>query len=228
MEQRLNDTNHVGGASEINAAGLTHLWSPLAAEALLLFKGGQRQMVTCHSVCMSDSLWVCWADNRCYGEMCFIRLGIMQDAPKEEDTPVKLDKRLFEGTTHVYFFASCTTALSNSVNTIRFNNVFLNIGQSYNPVTGIFTCPISGVYQFFFSTNFGRGKTTNLWLVHDGKKVIISHTDMPGHTSPNLQMALLYIKKWSHVWIEQSSGQSWSSPTAHTTTFGGILLHAMP
>ncbi|XP_015217629.1 multimerin-2-like isoform X2 [Lepisosteus oculatus] len=128
----------------------------------------------------------------------------------------------------VYFFFSYPKPVTGAVDVIKFSHEFVNIGNAYNSVTGIFACPVTGVYQLFFSTNFGRREATNLWLVKDGQKVLISHMDLPANTTGNLVMALLELRKGSHVWVTQEVGHSWSDVPYHTIYFGGYLLHALP
>ncbi|XP_043911209.1 complement C1q tumor necrosis factor-related protein 4-like isoform X2 [Protopterus annectens] len=127
---------------------------------------------------------------------------------------------------HVYFFACYTKTVVGAMDPIRYDNVFVNVGDSYKAATGIFTCPTSGVYQFFFGINFGRGSMTNVWLVQDGKRIIINHSDLPGLTSLNQQVLLLKAKKGSQIWVIQEKGNSWSAPEYPAITFGGVLLHA--
>lgn len=47
-----------------------------------------------------------------------------------------------------YITSDVTTSASQPV---IFDSVYLNIGSGYNPVSGLFTCPVSGIYAFSVS-----------------------------------------------------------------------------
>jgi hypothetical protein len=53
---------------------------------------------------------------------------------------------------------------------IRWNVVVLNKGGGYNPITGLFTAPISGVYNISFSTH-SSGGAMNVRLTRNGSEV---------------------------------------------------------
>ncbi|RXM91905.1 Complement C1q-like protein 4, partial [Acipenser ruthenus] len=107
---------------------------------------------------------------------------------------------------------------------IKFNQVLLNIGSAYNNETGRFTCPYSGVYQFFFSVNSGQGNTTDLWLMVDGNKMILNHVDLQNYTTGNLSFIMMKLSKGNVVWVMQENGSSWSDDSSRTITFGGMLI----
>jgi len=53
---------------------------------------------------------------------------------------------------------------------IRWNVVVLNKGGGYNPSTGLFTAPISGVYNISFSAH-SQGGAMNVRLTRNGSEV---------------------------------------------------------
>ena len=48
---------------------------------------------------------------------------------------------------------------------IQFPEVRLNIGEAYNASTGVFTCPYTGVYNFFYSVMSAPGESVDVSLV---------------------------------------------------------------
>ncbi|KAI1897339.1 hypothetical protein AGOR_G00082300 [Albula goreensis] len=69
------------------------------------------------------------------------------------------------GMTSVHFYVSMPHTLTGHVNVIKYSDVILNVGGGYDKKTGVFTAPVTGVYQFFFSYQSGRGREmTDLYL----------------------------------------------------------------
>ncbi|CAM4572142.1 unnamed protein product [Leuciscus chuanchicus] len=59
--------------------------------------------------------------------------------------------------------------------TLTYRNVFTNIGNAYNPVTGIFTAPLKGAYMFRVSV-FGHGPTSaSVAIIKNGEHVIVAN-----------------------------------------------------
>ena len=54
-----------------------------------------------------------------------------------------------EAENHIAFYATLTTHTTlGPKQTIEFDHIITNIGNGYNGVSGIFTVPITGIYQF--------------------------------------------------------------------------------
>ena len=70
-------------------------------------------------------------------------------------------------TKKVYFSAYLTkTRTFNSGNVVKFDDVEPKKGSNYQPSTGVFTCPQSGVYQvtWFFINSGKQSLTLPKWL----------------------------------------------------------------
>ncbi|XP_036377937.1 complement C1q-like protein 4 [Megalops cyprinoides] len=126
----------------------------------------------------------------------------------------------------VHFFASMPTSLSGYVDHIKYTDVTLNIGGGYNKYSGVFTAPVSGVYQFFFSYQSGRGNENNaLYLVVRGSEVMVSHSQIAApSTASNLSTYMTVLKKGDVVYVYQKHGGIWAEPSSRTITFSGSLL----
>jgi hypothetical protein len=70
----------------------------------------------------------------------------------------------------VYFEAHRDAANNTGGDPIRWNVVVLNKGGGYNPSTGLFTAPISGVYNISFSAH-SSGGAMNVRLTRNGSEV---------------------------------------------------------
>ncbi|XP_056325668.1 uncharacterized protein LOC130238619 [Danio aesculapii] len=126
---------------------------------------------------------------------------------------------------NVHFFATYPSSIAGKVNKIVFRKVYVNQGQSFNPRTGIFRAPVSGVYQFFFSTQTGGSGATDLWLVVNNYWVAVSHSNVQGSSSVgNLSTYMTTLRKGAIVYVTHNRGRSWANSASNTIAFGGSLL----
>ncbi|XP_062376111.1 complement C1q-like protein 2 [Sardina pilchardus] len=110
-----------------------------------------------------------------------------------------------------------------------YRHIFTNVGNAYNPNTGVFTAPVRGVYHFvIFVDGVGHASTwTGVSLHKNGEHVVITHTQQPHYrvTSSNAASLLLevgdvvYVKLWPGSWVMDNQN--------HHTTFSGHLLFPM-
>ncbi|XP_038148464.1 uncharacterized protein LOC119788289 isoform X1 [Cyprinodon tularosa] len=110
-----------------------------------------------------------------------------------------------------------------------FRHIVTNIGNAYNPNTGMFTAPVKGVYHFEFHT-YGPGnpeKPTTAALFKNEQQILATYefqtTD--GHTASNSCTLLLHVgdviflRMWANSIIRDTP--------SHHTTFSGHLLFTM-
>ncbi|XP_064601348.1 complement C1q tumor necrosis factor-related protein 4-like [Liolophura sinensis] len=90
-----------------------------------------------------------------------------------------------------------------SAQAIIFGTVVTNIGGAYNPRTGIFRCPVSGLYQFFVSILGQRTERVETELVVNGKKklLVYSSGDAIHRGSLGSNTVLLQLEQWDVVWV---------------------------
>ncbi|KAK2866401.1 hypothetical protein Q7C36_002457 [Tachysurus vachellii] len=127
---------------------------------------------------------------------------------------------------NVHFFAAYPGSLSGKVNRIQYRKVYVNVGGAYSSRTGVFTAPVTGVYQFFFSSQAdSSGLITNLWLVVNGYWAAVSHTHVGvSNTVGNLSTYMTTLRKGALVYVTQSCGKSWADSAFNSIVFGGSLL----
>ncbi|KAL1250693.1 hypothetical protein QQF64_018489 [Cirrhinus molitorella] len=110
--------------------------------------------------------------------------------------------------------------------TLTYKNVFTNIGNAYNPISGIFTAPLKGAYMFRISL-YGSGSQSTLStvsIVKNGERVVVAHGNQAGGVvnSSNGVVFLLevgdivYVSLWSGAWIYDNQNNH--------STFSGYLL----
>ncbi|XP_023154803.2 collagen alpha-1(X) chain-like [Amphiprion ocellaris] len=110
---------------------------------------------------------------------------------------------------------------------IVFNEVLVNQGSAYNNITGVFTAPLAGIYQFVFVAQLCRGHHNNRWyFMVNGVQNLLCHAQVAdGQTTLNTCYFMKELKKGDQVWVKQSAEScSWASTTSKTITFSGILL----
>ncbi|KAI4905624.1 hypothetical protein NFI96_028659 [Prochilodus magdalenae] len=108
--------------------------------------------------------------------------------------------------------------------TLVYKQVFTNIGNAYNPATGIFTAPVRGVYQFRFSINGGGSKSVTVVLHKNGHHVVGTHAHQPqGSVSSSNGVSLLLevgdvvcLKLPANAWVYDD----WF----HHSTFSGSVF----
>ena len=114
--------------------------------------------------------------------------------------------------------------------TIIFNRVLFNDGGAYNNASGIFICPVNGVYLFFFEVGSRDQKQIVAKLVANNVNEVDAIADTAGqpNEAQGSNMAILRLRQGTHVWVENyrwADQDVQGDPTDHFSTFSGILLY---
>ncbi|XDV25808.1 hypothetical protein PO909_029661 [Leuciscus waleckii] len=110
--------------------------------------------------------------------------------------------------------------------TLTYRNIFTNIGNAYNPITGIFTAPLKGAYMFRVSVFGVGGILTTAAIVKNGKHVVIAH-DIQAQAQDRLNSSngvLLILEVGDVVYVRLWSGTRIYDDGNNHNTFSGFLL----
>ncbi|XDV25665.1 hypothetical protein PO909_029544 [Leuciscus waleckii] len=106
--------------------------------------------------------------NKKNDEISNLTLGQVELRKENRDREIAFSASLMQsGSGHIGPF---TTEI-----TLTYRNVFTNIGNAYNPITGIFTAPLKGAYMFRISAYGHGGTAATAAIVKNGEHVVIAH-----------------------------------------------------
>ncbi|XP_071775604.1 collagen alpha-1(X) chain-like [Centroberyx gerrardi] len=108
--------------------------------------------------------------------------------------------------------------------TLIYSKVLTNIGQAYNPNTGIFTAPVSGVYYFRFTAFESRNSQwLGVNLHHNDRKVM--HVSEIANGFASVSSALtLELREGDVVYMRVSANDGIYDDVNNRSTFSGFLL----
>ncbi|XP_067348793.1 complement C1q-like protein 2 [Channa argus] len=107
-----------------------------------------------------------------------------------------------------------------------FRRVVTNVGQAYNPNSGVFTAPVRGVYQFEWHIGVhGDGShATGAVLVKNAELIFIAYENQSSHYGTSSQGASLLLEAGDVVVLRLWQGTKIFDNQSHHTTFSGHLL----
>ena len=108
--------------------------------------------------------------------------------------------------------------------TLIFNSVIVNVGNGYNPSTGVFTSPVAGTYVFYVTAveYSNNGLYVDIVLNSVSKVRAYSHSSTAFQTGTN--MVVLNLQKGDSVWVIHYSGKGFNTHSVPLTTFTGFQI----
>ncbi|KAL1277345.1 hypothetical protein QQF64_024018 [Cirrhinus molitorella] len=149
----------------------------------------------------------------------FTRSQVEELKKENRDRQIAFSTSLMEsGSGHVGPFTTDITLI--------YKNIFTNIGNAYNPITGVFTAPLKGAYRFTISV-FGFGNPTNpthISIMKNGKIAVMAyaHQNQGSVKASNGVVLILEVGDVVHVRLGTNS-RIYDNHNNHVT-FSGYLL----
>ncbi|KAL1276211.1 hypothetical protein QQF64_035834 [Cirrhinus molitorella] len=110
--------------------------------------------------------------------------------------------------------------------TLTYRNIFTNIGNAYNPITGIFTAPLKGVYMFRVSVYGGGSSSTpsTVSIVKNGERVVVAHGHQAGGVVNSSNGVVFLLEVGDVVYVSLWAGRRIFDDQNNHSTFSGYLL----
>ncbi|CAM4572033.1 unnamed protein product [Leuciscus chuanchicus] len=108
--------------------------------------------------------------------------------------------------------------------TLTYRNVFTNIGNAYNPITGVFTAPLKGAYMFRVSV-FGHGPTpSGASIYKNGERMVMAHDYRPQYDLNSSNGVVLILEVGDVVYVRLWSDQTNTSKKGKYEKRGKYLV----
>ncbi|XP_036414567.1 uncharacterized protein LOC118799005 [Colossoma macropomum] len=108
-----------------------------------------------------------------------------------------------------------------------YKHVFTNIGSAYNPVTGFFTAPVRGVYQFRFHIHGGSGRLVAVDLHMNGHYMAGTHAYQDQHSVSSSNGVTLLLQAGDVVSLKLRANSWVYDSGVHHSTFSGHMLFSV-
>ncbi|XP_056157505.1 complement C1q-like protein 2 [Lampris incognitus] len=111
---------------------------------------------------------------------------------------------------------------------LRFDDVITNLGNSYDPTTGKFTCHVSGIYFFTYHVLMRGGDGTSMWadLCKNGQvraSAIAQDADQNYDYASNT--AVLHLDSGDEIYVKLDGGKAHGGNNNKYSTFSGFILY---
>ncbi|XDV10961.1 hypothetical protein PO909_000046 [Leuciscus waleckii] len=109
--------------------------------------------------------------------------------------------------------------------TLVYRNVFTNIGNAYNPVTGIFTAPLKGVYVFKFSVYaHGQSNPASAYIIKNEQYAVMAHAQQSQGTLNSSKGVVWILEVGDVVFVRLWPSSRIGDNGNNHNTFSGYML----
>ena len=129
-----------------------------------------------------------------------------------------------------FFVRLSQTTILNKESIVKFDEVSINEGNHFNSGDGIFVAPVSGIYQFSWTTLIVSAKVAQTELRVDNVVKDTLHVYIGDGTISGTKVVLCKVKKGDHVWIQTSNAYAtnyFHVKLAAKSSFTGMLIHEL-
>lgn len=113
--------------------------------------------------------------------------------------------------------------LSSNKNNFKFDNVWTNIGNGYNPSTGVFTAPLPGVYHFSVVGLSVNSRNLYLKLVHNSDFTSQNFVSGDGYKTGMIDV-VFNLQRGDTVSVRGIGGYDMYSDGTIHSTYSGYLI----
>nr|XP_034332411.1 uncharacterized protein LOC105345560 isoform X2 [Crassostrea gigas] len=155
------------------------------------------------------------------------RLKLSSSVSSLEVAQMNMSKSRCDVSKRIGFTATVSSYSSTwSRGTLVYDVVITNVGNGYNPSTGVFTAPTAGEYVFFVNVQSYSTQSIYVDVVLNGVTKVRTMAYNGGgseyyEAGPNL--VVLTLQKGDRVWVKHYSGKGYQI-NGPITTFSGFLL----
>ncbi|XP_036414279.1 complement C1q-like protein 4 [Colossoma macropomum] len=117
----------------------------------------------------------------------------------------------------------------NSNTKLVFDNIITNIGNAYNSITGAFTAPVRGVYQFDLHIQ-GKGSSsmsTAVEMLKNGRFIVLAFGHQPEYRVSTSNGVSLLLEVGDIITLSLPAQRNIYGDSYRLTTFSGHLLFPM-
>ncbi|XP_069135406.1 complement C1q tumor necrosis factor-related protein 3-like [Argopecten irradians] len=121
-------------------------------------------------------------------------------------------------------YLSQDTNVQGIGNVFKFDNVITNVGNAYNPTTGVFTCPVSGTYVFMWSLEIFNTGFAHALLVKNGVNVGWDYTGDDHYPSMMTQASVLVLSAGDVITVQLGPHSFSTQLRERNTSFNGFMI----